>query len=348
MPQPTASQVSLILHFDEALGVTTPTDSSDNALTVTVTGAPEIKDDKYKFGRSMWFDGTNDYININNSTLFNTGNGDFTMELWFNTPGNAGNQSLFGFTSSADTVSYLAFTPENKLEWRDAEYVKFRTVALAVDTWHHVALVRYGSYIQLYVNGVSQGHAQNYYVNVTGLNIGEASEAGVYGTYEGYIDEVRFCEQVAVYRDNFTPPEGPHSILSTTIASTISETLDLTDFEVLAANVRTGIIVATDFVDTSSSTSYSVDSPDEAVNLLCVPKVNYGWQTDETYADNTLICAATPGDDPHIWDCTTNGGIAGSTEPTWAYTGNTTDNGITWAYVAELVNPVATGVKVGT
>ena len=75
------------------------------------------------------------------------------------------------------------------------------------NTWHHVAFVRDGTTLRLFLDGVSQGTA-----SFTGaidtisetLSIGFDNAGSRY--FNGNIDEVRITKGVARYTANFTPP----------------------------------------------------------------------------------------------------------------------------------------------
>ena len=82
----------------------------------------------------------------------------------------------------------------------------------STDTWYHIALVRYGTSIKLYVNGVSNistSSSLGLVDNSVSLSIGSML-TGEY-SMNGYIDELRISKGVARWTSNFTPPTQPYS-----------------------------------------------------------------------------------------------------------------------------------------
>jgi hypothetical protein len=81
--------------------------------------------------------------------------------------------------------------------------------------WHHVALVRYGNILTLYIDGIGQ----NTTANVNGVNVNSSSgnlSIGRPGDYNGYyfngwIDEFRFSNGIARWTSNFTPPASAYT-----------------------------------------------------------------------------------------------------------------------------------------
>jgi len=82
--------------------------------------------------------------------------------------------------------------------------------AYSLSTWYHVALVRSGSTITMYVNGTSVGT----YTYSTALT----DKTAIVGTatdnrqttnawkFNGYIDDLRITSNFARYTSTFTPP----------------------------------------------------------------------------------------------------------------------------------------------
>jgi hypothetical protein len=155
-----------------------------------------------------------------NSTDFNFGSGNFTIELWFN-PGTTTTQRRMFFQKyTTGTVS------TSEIEWNiglnstntmaiaydggGAEtFVQGPTTSsLSTNTWYHFALVRNGATnFTIYSNG--QGHA----VATTNRTLNTTTTpafllGGNYNNpYEnGYIQDYRIYKGVAKYTASFTPP----------------------------------------------------------------------------------------------------------------------------------------------
>ena len=75
----------------------------------------------------------------------------------------------------------------------------------SLNTWHHLAIERYGSAITMYVNGNSQATVTNSQsILQTASYIGTRSLLD--GFFSGYIDDLRITRGYAVYKSNFNPP----------------------------------------------------------------------------------------------------------------------------------------------
>jgi len=167
---------------------------------------------KFAGSKSMAFDGTGDYIKLS-SPVLDFGTGDFTIECWARTT-NTVNNGVF-------TLSTSHFTQNNPRGIAVAFYTNFynwmlyangtttnstRSHTPSTNTWYHIAVVKTGGYIKLYIDGTEiESRADSYnYSNHTALVIG-----GYYsGSYllPGNIQDFRITKGLARYTANFTPP----------------------------------------------------------------------------------------------------------------------------------------------
>jgi hypothetical protein len=212
---PVALDVALLLHFDGTNGSTTFTDSSGNGVAVTANGNAQISTAQSKFGgASGYFDGSGDSISFEDLQL---GTGDFTVEMWFKTTstnqyaqliGNEGfSEFYFGWTL---LINNDGFGGGQIAVYRDGGFVVASSSGdWSDDAWHHIALVRSGSTVTLYIDGAVYGTATD-----TGSWNGDAYFVGRNNQFFGrdligYIDELRIVKGTAVYTANFTPPTAP-------------------------------------------------------------------------------------------------------------------------------------------
>ncbi len=137
------------------------------------------------------FDGVNDYVNIGNVLPAVS---DFTLECWAKIPSSASASTiLLGSNTGTCAGNLLQYNVSLSTlyfyERTNCAGVPVSvTVTLADDTWHHLAGVRSGSSIYLYIDGKLVGSGTAY--NNTGMapfRVG--SRNAVY--YQGMIDEVR-------------------------------------------------------------------------------------------------------------------------------------------------------------
>ena len=200
-------QVAALLHFDGTNGSTTITDNSKNNLTVTATNGAAISTAQSKFGgASVLFDGTNDYLDVNSSTSFRFGTGDFTVEFWIKT--SSTNFNILNPSSNTGAGYWGLLVFSGNLRWNDAYDVTnlFAVSASPIldNNWHHVAIVRSSGYDKVYFDGISQitqADSTDYGSSSSAWRIG----SGNIGFLNGYIDELRITNGYARYTGNFTP-----------------------------------------------------------------------------------------------------------------------------------------------
>jgi hypothetical protein len=119
---------------------------------------------------SIDFDATTDYINCTDDSSLNVGSSDFSLSLWFNFDGGtigiiAGKGAILGgirYCIWIDTPAGLIRgeiddnNPSNKYILSSSTY--------GDNAWHHIALIRDGTYLRMYIDGEESNSA----VNITG------------------------------------------------------------------------------------------------------------------------------------------------------------------------------------
>lgn len=204
----------LLLHMDGSNGSTTFTDVYGK--TVTANGNAQISTAQSKFGgASALFDGVNDYLSISDSSDWNFGTGDFTIECWIR-PG----------TVSVDQEIITQrgpLTPNDFFIVRLTSAAKIRAVAvvggaavtdrtgttsLSANTWYHIAVVRNAGSVEIYVEGVANAsggtNGAGAWPNSSDRLVIASDDDGS-NDYSGYIDELRITKGTARYTANFTP-----------------------------------------------------------------------------------------------------------------------------------------------
>ena len=84
--------------------------------------------------------------------------------------------------------------------------------SITVNTWHHLAVTRTSSRIDIWLDGTSIGSTTN--SNIAGINISGNSDFkighGRFGaSWAGYIQDARLRIGTAEYTSSFTPPTAP-------------------------------------------------------------------------------------------------------------------------------------------
>ncbi len=208
-------------------------DASSNAFAITRNGDVSVQPfspfnpttaySTSTVGGSGYFDGSGDYLTAANNAAF-VCSGDFTLEMWvytdlsqnnyvanqFRGDGTVGDWAILILTTGLVRV-YLEGTAA-------APRINTATGAVTANAWHHLALVRQGSTVTLYVNGVSSGTAtktSNFGVSDRTYEIGVESSSGAY-YYKGYLANYRLVNGTAVYTAAFTPPTAPLTAIANT------------------------------------------------------------------------------------------------------------------------------------
>jgi len=210
-------------------------DNSTNNFTLTVNGNttvnsfdPFIPNSSYSSYGSGYFDGTGDYLSVPYNSALNLGSDTtWTMEYWVY------------FNASLGTYTPISHQQDPTVRWC-VEHNASTTLlvfdnstgttftnpsTLAPNTWYHIAFVRDGTTVRLYINGaVSVTTTTSNLSNITSgpLSIGRNEFGGAYFFYmNGYIADVRLVKGTSVYTSAFAPPTAPLTAISGTSLLTL-------------------------------------------------------------------------------------------------------------------------------
>ncbi len=219
------SHTKLLLHMNGANNGTTFTDDSKGGSTHTITRYGAVtKTAVKKFGTaSGYFDGDADYLTIPDSDDWYFNNTDHTIDLWFRpTVLDNATRLMFGQSDSSATASsrqsqLILKGGTDILQYAVWDDTTTRhdsdqgTTALVVDTWYHIAVVRNGDEIIIYLDGV-----QEITFDITGVTMQNATGKFGIGTIgdlpagtgflDGYIDEFRISKGIARWNKDFDVP----------------------------------------------------------------------------------------------------------------------------------------------
>jgi len=207
--------VSLLLHMDGSNGSTTFTDSSSNGTSITVIGNAQLSTAQKKFGTaSGYFDGTGDELRYTSPAL----SGDFTAEAFVYPDPQTKRFPIFmapKWETSPSGRIVVSYDPENtadKFQCRVGSNLITPTNTSSTGQWYHIAVVRSGSSVSFFLDGVLQG-SQSFSGSIASNTayIGGVSSNSADNAFKGYIDEFRLTNGVARYTSNFTPPTAAFS-----------------------------------------------------------------------------------------------------------------------------------------
>lgn len=197
---------------DDAAGGSPHTWSAVDAVTATAN---------VKFGTSALKTSAG-YISTPDSADFSLGSSDFTIDFWINHNGTSGLVGLAGQLDAVGNVSSQSIyiyriggTGPISVSIRTTGIVDLTstTVFAGTSTWNHIAIVRSGSTVRLFVNGVQEASASiSGPVNDSSTNwsIGRIGENSSFPASSVLFDEFRLSVGVARWTSNFTPPDAPY------------------------------------------------------------------------------------------------------------------------------------------
>tara|TARA_A100001015_G_scaffold313784_1_gene421816 strand:- start:277 stop:4239 length:3963 start_codon:yes stop_codon:yes gene_type:complete len=219
-------------------------DTSGTAATPTLVNNPSIEawspytsiDKQTGFelpattnGGSVKLDGTVTSANrgrilIPESTDFDFGTGDFTIEFWayfktwtgnytvmvdLRTAAGPTDSFVFGIDSSRSPYIYGANPAGGS-----AATTTFSTLTATLNSWNHIALVKNSTKLSAFLNGVEEDSTATVAWNLTNsgsggyITIGKDYQSSADNNFNGNMTDLRIVKGKAVYTGAFTPPSG--------------------------------------------------------------------------------------------------------------------------------------------
>lgn len=181
-------------------------------------------------GQAFSFDGTDDYIDFG-TAAGNFGSSDFTLSFWIET--SAGKQSVLGKRPECNLFPVpwwdIRMVPTGELQIELVGDVPFtyqnfsNSTPLNDGSFHHFALVRAGTSLKIYVDGVLDADVTTFVVanldNSTEMIAGRSPCTGVNGNFDdgteyldGLLDEVRIHD-VALTVDDIVALMQPATVI---------------------------------------------------------------------------------------------------------------------------------------
>ena len=197
---------------------------------------------------SVFFDGFGDKLSVPNSADVRLGSNDFTMEAWVKFGDVSGYwDSVLGmYDESADRRTYYlaryrsgGAAEDGRLymyvntDGTSGGYANVQGGFVSINDWHHVAGVRDGNTLRLYLNGVQVGSSSfsgTVYNNTTdALFIGDV-ESDDNKIMNGFISNVRLINGTCIYPNGttFTPPQQELTLVPNTVLLACQNSDDVT------------------------------------------------------------------------------------------------------------------------
>lgn len=216
-------------------------DKSSSPYTLTIASttvqlipfspfAPSAEYDSGVNGGSGYFDGTGDHLTVPDNAVWDLGSNNFTIESWvYQTTQNGYDAIVSQFRENTSTGSSWTFeTVGSTLSFYWVKSGVFYNAngpsALKLNCWNHIAAVRNGNAITVYINGIGgtpvtengsiDTSATNLMIGALHNTAGTAASDSSY--WDGYISNLRIINGTAVYTANFTPPTAPVTAITNT------------------------------------------------------------------------------------------------------------------------------------
>lgn len=207
-------------------------DNSTNAYLMSTYGSPSVQllspfepTTAYSVatnGGSSFFDGSGDYLSVPTSSSFSF-TGDFTIEMWYYMTASASASSEQTVFIQINGGSYFAINVDIDTGYSiylNSGSASFQpnSILPRQNSWNHIALVRSGSTVTLYQNGVAltPTTTNSSTLGWSTVNVEIPTSSTAYGIQNGYISDVRVTNGTAVYTGAFTPPTAPLTAISNT------------------------------------------------------------------------------------------------------------------------------------
>lgn len=199
---------SLLMHFDGNLN-----DSSEYGIVKTNDNAITYVGGKFG-ANAAYFDGALSQVNFSSASSggFDFGSGNFTIDLWFNTSANdAVDRYLIGGTWNLKVNNgYIIFNDNSTFSLTSSG-------TYTTNVWNHVAIVRNGTALTMYLNGSSAASTTvSGSINFTS-NFSLGCDNANADFYLGSIDELRITKGSALWITGFSVPVAAYDLPQYTI-----------------------------------------------------------------------------------------------------------------------------------
>jgi hypothetical protein len=227
------ANTKLLLHCNGTDGSTSFPDASGNSHNATPVSDAQVDTAQSKFGgASLLVDGVDDAITIPASSDF-LFTGDFTIDCWIRLNSRTSYDTIFQSQNPTNGMFQILINSSDQIYFYampgTVVYLLSSGLTWNLNQWYHIALVRYGSAINLYRDGISVASGTNSQTLNTsdyGLAFGNALIDGP-APLDGWIDEIRISN-VARWTSNFTPPAEEYND-DTILTVSIPENISLSD-----------------------------------------------------------------------------------------------------------------------
>lgn len=233
---PYIDNVSLLLQGDDnPSGVThNKTFINSSATPLTITPFSNVTQGTFSpfnraitnSGGSAYFDGSGDFLTVPDNEAFTLGANNFTIEMWVYPNVITTRQYLLYQGNSAGANISISFgieiTATSKIRALvcvgETGFFFVESISnITQSAWSHIAFVRNGTSIVLYINGISVATTT---IGTSSVNNSVESvyigSGNTFLPYNGYISNLRIVKGTAVYTTDFNPSTIPLTAITNT------------------------------------------------------------------------------------------------------------------------------------
>lgn len=208
-PVSALTNTSLLLNGTDAAII----DKSQSVKSITLNGDTKSSTTQAKYlTTSMYFDGTGDYLEMDNQNVANFGTLDFTAEGWIYLLDNSALYTVVDGRPSNLTLangwSVAVSTAGALYIYSGGFLITGASSAVTANNWHHWAYTRENGTHRLFLNGTQTGSSSTSSRDFTAqlFRIGASGTGGE--VFKGYQSDVRITKGLARYTANFTVPSA--------------------------------------------------------------------------------------------------------------------------------------------
>lgn len=176
--------------------------SINSNYSITIHGSPVLKTRYKKFGSSSgFFNGTDSWLSVPDSNDWYFSDSDFTLDIQVRANSFQSNASFISQAQDSSNYWSLGYNTVEGAYFKayesDTETINVShgsTTGYTANTFHHFEIVRSGTDLSLYRDGVeiASQTTSNVMPDITGaLEIGRQNVAASYDYFNGFLDEVR-------------------------------------------------------------------------------------------------------------------------------------------------------------